>query len=604
MDRRILSFIISGALVLSANVPVLAEDIPGNPLAGQDDYETAVEEELTEAPQYREVEYEPEGSAQNEEMPECYEPEVLGGGEETEITERSVSTDADGYRITATGPFPGDVNFYAHKKDYTGEENAVKKVKESLESSSLSVMIYEVFDIELRDGEENVWQPAEHNAKVRIRIEGLEEVIEDTSDRDVEGTFDILSVQRINDVTEEIEDIPASSEDNDIVFEADHFTEYVIGVVTYNTEGAQRPVKSNGSYADYWGADGLDMSEEQDGSIRAFFFPDDRTILVARDGGNGRIKDYNNDVIWTTVGCKEGDSWHIIGLDVDKLVFSDGITHVGKRAFYGLKTGEILLPETLESIDDEAFFDALNWYGCSALSLPSSLTSIGYKAFETVNNAITEILGGENISEVGRLAFNVIRKDEITEAIPTEMTSPSQAMLDYDWAGSKRSVASIIEVNGERYNTALATDSWDVSKAGDGSVTAYWFEDSDKLVIKGAGAMRDFDADTGIDIRSAGLKASAFFLVPDSDITEIGSTTFNGYSMMSLGTLLPESLESIGEYAFYGCSSLEITELPAGLCAIGNNAFNKCVGITSIIYTGGDTLTSRVLRILFHVKRE
>ena len=42
---------------------------------------------------------------------------------------------------------------------------------------------------------------------------------------------------------------------------------------------------------------------------------------------------------------------------------------------------------------------------------------------------------------------------------------------------------------------------------------------------------------------------------------------------------LPESLTSIGEYAFSGCSSLALTSLPEGLMSIERGAFGGCTSL-------------------------
>ena len=45
---------------------------------------------------------------------------------------------------------------------------------------------------------------------------------------------------------------------------------------------------------------------------------------------------------------------------------------------------------------------------------------------------------------------------------------------------------------------------------------------------------------------------------------------------------LPEGLTSIGEYAFYGCSSLTSVTIPAGVTSIGDSAFYGCSSLTSV----------------------
>ncbi len=46
--------------------------------------------------------------------------------------------------------------------------------------------------------------------------------------------------------------------------------------------------------------------------------------------------------------------------------------------------------------------------------------------------------------------------------------------------------------------------------------------------------------------------------------------------------VLPEGVQTIGEYAFYDCSTLTAVKLPKGLRTIGEYAFNGCRGLTEI----------------------
>ena len=50
---------------------------------------------------------------------------------------------------------------------------------------------------------------------------------------------------------------------------------------------------------------------------------------------------------------------------------------------------------------------------------------------------------------------------------------------------------------------------------------------------------------------------------------------------------LPEGLQSIGEWAFYGCTSLTSVTLPEGLQSIGRGAFYGCTSLTSVTLPEG-----------------
>ena len=46
---------------------------------------------------------------------------------------------------------------------------------------------------------------------------------------------------------------------------------------------------------------------------------------------------------------------------------------------------------------------------------------------------------------------------------------------------------------------------------------------------------------------------------------------------------IPNSVTSIGSYAFYGCTSLTSVEIPDGVTSIDWHAFSNCTNLTSII---------------------
>ena len=55
-------------------------------------------------------------------------------------------------------------------------------------------------------------------------------------------------------------------------------------------------------------------------------------------------------------------------------------------------------------------------------------------------------------------------------------------------------------------------------------------------------------------------------------------------------TVIPNSVTSIGDYAFYGCSGLTSITIPNDVTTIGNSAFSDCSGLTSV--TIGNSVTS------------
>jgi hypothetical protein len=62
------------------------------------------------------------------------------------------------------------------------------------------------------------------------------------------------------------------------------------------------------------------------------------------------------------------------------------------------------------------------------------------------------------------------------------------------------------------------------------------------------------------------------------ELTSIGNWAFYGCTNLAL-TELPAGIASIGSVAFYGCTSLALEELPEGILSIGNSAFEGCTSL-------------------------
>jgi hypothetical protein len=115
-----------------------------------------------------------------------------------------------------------------------------------------------------------------------------------------------------------------------------------------------------------------------------------------------------------------------------------------------------------------------------------------------------------------------------------------------------------------------------------------WTLDADgTLNISGMGAMKDYGYDSNRNpvYKNSNVKK----VVIEDSVTSIGDYAFFNCSSLTSITI-PDSVTSIGESAFYGCSSLTSITIPDGVTSIGNTAFSYCSSLTSI--TIPDSVTS------------
>ncbi len=69
--------------------------------------------------------------------------------------------------------------------------------------------------------------------------------------------------------------------------------------------------------------------------------------------------------------------------------------------------------------------------------------------------------------------------------------------------------------------------------------------------------------------------------IPSSVIT-IGDKAFYGCSTLASVIVIPNSVTAIEDYVFYGCSSLTSMDIPNSVKNIGDYAFRSCSGLTSV----------------------
>ena len=132
--------------------------------------------------------------------------------------------------------------------------------------------------------------------------------------------------------------------------------------------------------------------------------------------------------------------------------------------------------------------------------------------------------------------------------------------------------------------TALAAD---VVTSGTCGAEVTWTLDSDGvLTISGSGDMHDYGSSGAPWYGSRSRVKSA---VIAEGVTSIGDSAFFDCTSLTSVTI-PDSVTSIGRYAFQNCTSLTSVTIPNSVTSIGMSAFDGCESLTSV--TIPDSVTS------------
>ena len=215
--------------------------------------------------------------------------------------------------------------------------------------------------------------------------------------------------------------------------------------------------------------------------------------------------------------------------------FDAPITQIPAQAFYNSNiTGNLVIPNTVITIDNEAFFGCEDLNG--TLTLSNSLTSIGNKAFIACSGLTGELTIPNSVKTIGKLAFSDC----------------------YGFTGKLTLSNSVttIEENAFYNCSRLTGDLTIPSSVKNIGSSAFW--------------------------NCSGFKGE--LTIPNS-VTTIGGVAFSGCSGLTGDLTIPSSVTTIGNAAFYNCSGLTgDLLLPKSLEVIGTSAFGNCNNIKTITF--------------------
>lgn len=308
-------------------------------------------------------------------------------------------------------------------------------------------------------------------------------------------------------------------------------------------------------------------------------------------------------------------------------------------------SGDVVIPETVSyngttylvtEIGQNAFYLSS---GLTSVTIPNSVTNISYGAFEGCNN-MTSVSFGNSLKYIGGCAFSQCRSLKSVE-IPNSVTTIGWSAFQRCSGLTKVTIGNSVTSIGTRvfqlcasldtlnFNAVSCDDfgssvedydppfyglSLSVINIGEGvqRIPAY-FAYQTKVVeisipnsVKEIGDKAFYNCHTmtcvtvGNSIESIGDYAFYYCInltrINITDLASWSSITFsdsfsnpcyythklflNGEEVKDL--LIPNSVTSIGNYAFCSCTGITSVTFPNSVTSIGQSAFSGCSGLTSI----------------------
>lgn len=241
--------------------------------------------------------------------------------------------------------------------------------------------------------------------------------------------------------------------------------------------------------------------------------------------------------------------------------------------YFDSKTGRLTISGTGDMYDYSSSKESV-FYGnenIKVVIIEKGVTSIGSSAF-CFCDSLTSITIPDSVKNVGPFAFGFCTS-MTSVTIPKGVTSIGDSAFSY--CGHLTSIIIPDSV------TSIGNFAFSYC----GSLISINVEEDNISYSSVKGVL--FDQNQNELICYPACKNDKIYEIPDS-VTSIGSYAFDFCENLT-SVIIPNSVISLCDYAFYYCTSLTSVTIPDSVTRIGQNAFQYCTSLTSVTIHDGVT---------------
>lgn len=286
---------------------------------------------------------------------------------------------------------------------------------------------------------------------------------------------------------------------------------------------------------------------------------------------------------------KRDGSKYIGSVSIPSSVVYNGVSYsviaIGNSAFYDCTSlTSVSIPNSVTAIGVQAFY---NCRSLISVYIPSSVTTFERDAFSYCSS-LTSVTIPNSVTTIGDRAFFMCYSLASVTIPNSVITIGSSAFTNCSSLTSVIIPNSVTTIGDGAFSdcAALSNIHVDGNNQHYSSVDGLLFnKDKTTLLCHPANRTQQIYTipNTVITIGSYAFSicnSLASVIIPNS-VMSIGNGAFYGCNSLA-SVILPNSVMSIGDNAFYSCKSLASVTIPNSVTVIGMEAFNYCYSLTSV----------------------